>query len=150
MGSHITKGGRLPRFQSLRAAYDAAFRQWVWQVGRLQSLTAAAHPEAAAVEEARRRVAQAEAAYRQSRNLLAEFLIDSQSPNHNPSTGAATARVPEFAGRRAATVSGASKSQVERLARMLWETAGRPADSADADWYLAEQLITRTRQGPTV
>jgi hypothetical protein len=33
------------------------------------------------------------------------------------------------------------RSQVEGMAYCLWESAGCPTGSADADWYRAEQLI---------
>jgi hypothetical protein len=72
MNNQRAKGTRL---KDLRTARDAAFRQWVGEVGRWQSLRSAPNGNGAAVEEARRRAAQAEDAYRARRNLLAEFLL---------------------------------------------------------------------------
>jgi hypothetical protein len=33
--------------------------------------------------------------------------------------------------------------QIERLAYWLWQQRGMPAGSPDADWFLAEELLTR-------
>jgi len=33
--------------------------------------------------------------------------------------------------------------QVERLAYWLWQQRGMPDASPDADWFLAEELVTR-------
>jgi hypothetical protein len=61
-------------------------------------------------------VAEAEREYHERRDQLARFLM---STNHAPP-------------RRA----------IERLAYRLWEEAGRPSGTADADWYRAEALLT--------
>ncbi len=53
----------------------------------------------------------AQSAYRDSRDSLAAFFLTAQ------------------------------RSRVRRLAYQLWERAGRPRDSAEADWEHAERLI---------
>ena len=55
----------------------------------------------------------AQVAYRESRDSLADFLLTSR------------------------------RSRVRRLAYQLWERAGRPGGSAEADWNHAERLIRR-------
>jgi hypothetical protein len=58
----------------LRGAYDAAFAQLAREVGGWQELRGR-NPHPSAVEAARHRVRQAEAAYRECRNALSFALI---------------------------------------------------------------------------
>jgi hypothetical protein len=64
----------LDRFEVLRMAYDHAFEKLSQEVAVLKSKDGSGKPEA--VENLRRRVEAAEVAYRQTRDQLAEFLID--------------------------------------------------------------------------
>ncbi len=114
------------QFQRLRKAYDAAFQNWTRQVRLLESLTSGSVQDSSAIEEARRQVEQAQIAYRESRNLLAEFIMAGAAPT--PTESGAESHLDQ-------------KSQVERLAYGLWEEAGRPDDSADTDWQRAEQRV---------
>jgi hypothetical protein len=59
----------------LRAAYNVAFAQLAREVGIWQELRAR-NPHPSAVEEARHRVRQAEAAYRECRNAISSVLIE--------------------------------------------------------------------------
>ena len=67
--------GTETRFAALRAAYDGAFRQYSLHVGSLQSLLHHAAPDCTVIEEARLRVERARSEYRESRDLLALFLL---------------------------------------------------------------------------
>jgi hypothetical protein len=64
------------RFEELRIAYEAAFERFCGEVRTLKSQEAAAQPEPLA--ELRLRVAEAEAAYRETRDALASFLMEQQ------------------------------------------------------------------------
>jgi hypothetical protein len=112
------------RFAALRTAYDDAFQKFSRQVLSLQSLLRHATPDREAILEARGRVEQAQSAYRESRDLLAQSILGRDvKPAHRNVD---------------------SSCQVERLAHQLWERAGRPLGRADEHWYRAEQLIQNT------
>jgi hypothetical protein len=68
---------RPPRaqFLRLRAAYEAGFEQWSSQVYLLRSLAARSAGGGTAIHEARELVAKAQITYRQSRDVLAEFML---------------------------------------------------------------------------
>jgi hypothetical protein len=59
----------------LRGVYDAAFAQLAREVAVWQELRGR-NPHPSAVEEARHRVCQAEAAYRECRNAISSALIE--------------------------------------------------------------------------
>ena len=61
--------------EPLRAAYKAAFAQLAREVGVWEELRGR-NPHPSALEEARHRVRQAEAAYRQRRNAMSAALIE--------------------------------------------------------------------------
>ena len=133
------------RFRRLRAAYKAAFGEWSLQVRFLQAPRSCSARNSTAIQEARAQASDAQAAYRDSRDLLADFMLVRLSKikaSCGPHTSSA-ART-GIAGRpaRDANSSGRGhKPQVECLAYFLWEGAGCPTGSAEADWYRAEQLI---------
>jgi len=54
--------------------------------------------------------------YRRSRDVLAEFLLKKPGPEWKP--------------------------EVEQLAYRIWDQAGRPSGTSEADWHEAEQLVT--------
>jgi hypothetical protein len=64
-------------FQTLDAAYREAWARLLLQVNYWQSLNADPNADSVAVQKAWDAVEQAEAAYRQSRNMLAEYLLPS-------------------------------------------------------------------------
>ena len=37
----------------------------------------------------------------------------------------------------------AYENRVRAIARLLWESVGRPEDTADDDWHRAEQIVRR-------
>jgi len=119
------------RFGALRRAYEDAFRGFSLQVHLLQSLMSQPPTDGGTFEEAKRRVEQAHFAYRESRDLLAQFVQP-----HGEAGAAASSRYAQSGDRELD-----QKSRVERLAYQLWEEAGRPAGRAVEHWYLAERLI---------
>lgn len=112
------------RFEALRSAYNSAFRQFSLSVGQLRSLLSLPAPDIAAVEEAKLRVEQARTAYRESRDLLVQFMLSRDVT--------AADRGVDW------------KSQVESLAHQIWEESGRPAGKAEEHWYRAESLLRNT------
>lgn len=133
------------RLSHLLAAYKAAFGEWSLQVRLLQTLGSHSTTDRTALQKARAQVRHAQATYRGSRDLLADFMLVRLS-NIKASCGRRTspAVLTELESRQArdANSSGMDqRSQVERMAYCLWQGAGCPAGSADADWYRAEQLI---------
>jgi len=60
----------------LRAAYEEAFLQLSTQVRRLQTLVSNSAPDTAGIGDARGRVEETQAVYRESRDLLAEFILE--------------------------------------------------------------------------
>jgi hypothetical protein len=130
--------------QRLRDDYDVAFRNWSAQVRVLQSVSSSETPDRDAIEQARRWAEEAAAIYREKRNL---FL------NHVMATRSQTAgqQAPSGAGPLASAAdsqhegSAALTSPVQRLARRIWEEAGRPDGTAEADWRQAEDIIHTRR-----
>lgn len=127
--------------ERLRADCNAAFRSWTAQVRVLQSVSAGEPPDRGAVEQARRWAEEAAAVYREKRNLLLEFMMHSQgaasglhvASADNPGSAASAAALKD------------RTRQIERLARQIWEESGRPAGTAEADWYHAEQILASRR-----
>jgi hypothetical protein len=101
----------------LKQAYDSAFRNLAVKARRLQEAQNDASSGETLVREAAEGVEQATAEYQRCRNQLMKFLLP-------PGT-----RV--------------RKPHVERTAYFLWENAGRPSGTAEADWDRAQQLAAR-------
>jgi len=153
MGTGTAQG--LSRFGALRQAYDDVFQQFSLQVRLLQSLTSHSTPDREAVEEARRRVEQAHFAYRESRDLLADFMLSRHAairreegqqvvPGHPPAH-AETRHEPQ-----GSEGDLDQRFRVECLAYHLWEEAARPLGKAEEHWYRAERLIHNTLRPQTV
>ena len=62
-------------FRRLRAEYDLAFRRWEDEVRSLDLLASQPNADSKAVEQKQRLVEEAQNAYRESRNSLAQFLV---------------------------------------------------------------------------
>ena len=69
------RAGEEAQLTSLQTAYKTAFGRWALQTGRLKSLTTQSTSGSMAVREARGQVEAAQTAYRESRDLLAEFML---------------------------------------------------------------------------
>jgi hypothetical protein len=103
-----------PKYERLRAEYDAAFHRLSVEVQRLRSEMEQPSPHRAAEELTRRNADEALSAYRKCRDNLAKFLI-----------------------------SHGKQQEVEALAYRLWEEAGHPIGKPQEHWYRAEQLLGR-------
>jgi len=140
MGAEASE--RESQFVSLREAYQNAFREFSLKVHLLQSLASQETPDAREVEEAKLLVEKALDAYRESRGLLAQFMLlhgeagAAATRRHAPAQMALTGNKSQSGGRESE-----QKSLVERLAYQLWEEAGRPSGRAEEHWYRAERLI---------
>ena len=130
--------------ERLRADCDAAFRNWTAQVRVLQSVSSGDSQDKGAIEQVRGWAAEAAAVYRQKRNLFVEFMMRSQEAAgdaHAPGNLAKNA-----GGSLPGTAAPKDRArQVETLARQIWEESGRPAGTAEDDWYQAEQIIHTRR-----
>ena len=96
----------------------------------LQSLTAQPNPDRAAVEAALVEVEKSRVIYDQCRDALAEHLLSSS--NHRAEAAIPRAR-DDY------------REHVKDIAELLWETAGRPEGTAEADWRKAEEIVKRAR-----
>jgi len=140
-------GSRTPevqaQFAALRRGYEDAFQRFSQQACLLQSLLMKRPaPDKSAIEEAGRKVQQARSVYRESRDLLAQFMLshDTRAANatgRRAQTNAADAGGEPQGGER----NRDERSRVQQLAYRLWEEAGRPVGRAEEHWYRAEGLI---------
>lgn len=129
-----TTGQSQLEFHRLYSAYQDAWKRLRVEVDRWQALTCNV-VGSAAIEEARHRVACAEAAYRDSRNKVAECML-AKSTKDLTSDG----------GRRDGNgLLRTGRFRVERVAYQLWEDAGWHDGNAEADWYRAENMVQKSR-----
>jgi hypothetical protein len=110
-----------PAYERLRAAYNAAFRDWREQVNFQQCVLREPRPDTAAVQRAQRGVEQALSAYRECRDRLADYLLAGTRP--------------------------ANGAELKRLAYRLWEESGRPAGNPEEHWYRAEAMLRGANPG---
>src|SRR5579871_4554549 len=108
-------------------AYERAFHDFSERVRELQGLAANPYPDRAAIEKALLEAERARVIYDQCRDALAQALLPP----------ARRAKLPSQDSPEAVT------QRVRSIAELLWETAGRPEGTADADWRLAEQIVKR-------
>lgn len=110
-------------YRRLRAEYDAAFVRLKSEVANLTRLLEVS-PAPVEEQQARERVEQALAFYRECRGRLAKLLARWQSR-----------RPTIFAGQVE------NKQPVEELAYRLWEESGRPSGREMEHWLLAEEIL---------
>jgi hypothetical protein len=145
MGSTNRVVDEKPLLERLREDYDVAFRNWAAQVRVLQSVSSDTGRDGDATEQARLWVEEAAAVYREKRDLYLDFILES-SQIKAEAVEAASGEANTAADPRQSSDSPRDRSrQVQRLARQIWEESGRPADTADADWYRAEEIIHARR-----
>ncbi len=121
-------------FRRLYSAYQDAWKRLRVEVGRWQTGVSNGI-DGVAVEEARNRVARAEAAYRESRNKVAEYMMARSAGRLGSDAQPRD---------RSDTVGG-GQFRVERLAYQLWEDAGRRDGDSQADWYRAEKIVQKSQ-----
>jgi hypothetical protein len=105
------------RFLELRTAYEHAFRQFSFEVNQLRAIEDDPATDRAALEETRRRVAEAQSVYREARDRLVDLMLAPQGQREDRTT------------------------HVRELAHRLWEESGRPTGMADEHWRIAEQML---------
>jgi len=126
MGAEASE--RKSQFVSLRKAYEIAFREFCLKVHLLQSLASQETTDGRAVEEAKLLVEKAHDAYRESRGLLAQFMLlhgeagAAATRRHAPAQMAAAGNEPQSGWRESD-----QRSRVERPAYRFWEEADQPA-----------------------
>lgn len=137
--------------ERLRSDCDVAFRNWAAQVRVLQSISSGDPQDDGAVQQARRWADEAAVVYREKRNLLVELLMRSQEASADPHAVSTNGNSAGSNGNNAGAsqpVAEAAKDrshQVEKIARQIWEESGRPAGSAEDDWYQAEEILDTRR-----
>lgn len=132
--------------EQLRADYDAAFRNWTAQVRVLQSVDSGDPQNRGAVEEARRWAEEAASVYREKRNLFLNHVIASRSRRPKRAKLNISERpAPAVGPRQDHLVLADENNPVRRLARQIWEEAGRPAGTAEQDWLRAEEILHSRR-----
>jgi Protein of unknown function (DUF2934) len=112
MGSRVVAEGE----------YRYAFEEFSKQVRCVQSLAAAPGTDRKAFETALVELEKAHWAYNQARDTFVQSLLP------------ASAKVPEQRGADYA-------SDVQTIAELLWEGAGRPSGTAEEDWLRAEAIV---------
>jgi hypothetical protein len=132
--------------ERLREEYDVAFRNWAAQVRVLQSIDSGDPLDGGAIEQARRWVEEAAAIYQEKRNLYLNHVIASRSRQSQRVSGKAPSRPNTPAGSSPdPCVSSPEPSPIRKLARQIWEEAGRPAGTAEQDWHRAKEIIQTRR-----
>jgi hypothetical protein len=140
--------------ERLRADYDVAFRNWSAQVRVLQSIDSGDPLDRGAIEQARHWVEEAAAIYREKRNSFLNHVIASRSRETTGRTGVSGSPSPDAAGSKTPPDARAGQdrsvpteeaSPVRKLARQIWEEAGRPAGTAQDDWRRAEEILQTRR-----
>ncbi|MEX2299528.1 MAG: DUF2934 domain-containing protein [Bryobacterales bacterium] len=139
--------------ERLRADYDVAFRNWSAQVRVLQSIDSGDPLDRGAIEQARHWVEEAAAVYREKRNVFLNHVIASRSretahrtgvSGPSPEVAGSKTRPDAFAGQDR-SVPTEEASPVRKLARQIWEEAGRPSGTEQDDWRRAEEIIQTRR-----
>lgn len=113
----------------VRQAYERAFQEFSDRVRDLQCLTLHPSPDAAAINVALQELEKAHWVYDRCRDALAVELL--------PASMRGTFR------RMEPNSAEAYEDRVRAVARLLWESVGRPEDTADDDWHRAEQIVRR-------
>lgn len=140
--------------ERLRADYDVAFRNWSAQVRVLQSIDSGDPLDRGAIEQARHWVEEAAAIYREKRNVFLNHVIASRTRETTRGTGVSGSPSLEAAGSKGRPEAFAAQdrsvpteeaSPVRKLARQIWEEAGRPAGTEQDDWRRAEEILQTRR-----
>jgi hypothetical protein len=109
------------------ATYNKAFRNFSEKVRTIQHQAATRAAGPAEIEAAVLAVERARVAYSKARDAVAQQLLDS------PRESVPRARLD------------LSPIHTAEVAQLLWECAGRPEGTAEADWYRAEEIIRAVR-----
>ena len=113
----------------VQQAYERAFQEFSDRLRDLQCLTSHPSPDAAAIYVALQELEKAHWVYDRCRDALAVELLPASM------RGAFRHLAPNSAE--------AYEDRVRAVARLLWESVGRPEGTADEDWHRAEQIVRR-------
>lgn len=116
--------------QSWRA-YRIAFRNLAQRAREVQVLVGRQGLERDMVEALLLDMEKAHVAYKAARDRLAQELLES-------------ADRPQDA-RLRSILHDTTSPRVKELARLIWELKGRPANTAEADWLSAEEILRRAQ-----
>jgi hypothetical protein len=119
-----TRGDESARKAQALAAYRESFKNFSEKARFIQDMTATRNLDRSLVDAAMLELEKAHSVYVERRNTLAYFLL--------PSTARDRVGAPD---------SKFYKSQVRRVAELLWEVSGRPPGTANDDWYRAEEIV---------
>ncbi|HYL39286.1 MAG TPA: DUF2934 domain-containing protein [Bryobacteraceae bacterium] len=108
-------------------AYRRAFAEFSEKVQQVQALTAHPHPDAVRMERALLELERAHVIYGACRDQWVRHLLPSASAN-------ALVQADDEAKR-------AHEDCVRSIAELLWEGAGRPEGTAEANWRKAEEIV---------
>jgi hypothetical protein len=111
----------------LWAAYKNAFRVFSEKVRNIQREAAKPVVPPNEIEAAVLAVEKARVAYSNARNAVAKELLESPP--------GAVMEPPE-----------SSPAHTAEVAKLLWESGGRPDGTAESDWYRAEEIIRTARE----
>ena len=114
----------------VQQAYERAFQEFSGRVRDLQRLTMHPSPDAAAIYVALQELEKAHWVYDRCRDALAVELLPASM------RGTFLHTEPNSAERH--------EDHVRAVARLLWESVGRPEGTADDDWNRAEQIVRRS------
>jgi hypothetical protein len=112
----------------VQQAYECAFQEYSDRVRALQCLTLHPSPNAAAINLALLELEKAHWVYDRCRDELAIELL--------PASMRGTFRLME------PNSAEAYEDRVRAVARLLWESVGRPEGTSDDDWNRAEQIVS--------
>jgi hypothetical protein len=113
----------------VQQAYERAFQAFSDRVRALQCLTLHPSPDAAAINVALLELEKAHWVYDRCRDALAVELLPASMRGTFCRTEPNSAE--------------AHEDRVRAVARLLWESVGRPEGTADDDWNRAEQIVRR-------
>jgi hypothetical protein len=114
----------------VQQAYERAFQEFSDSARDLQRLTLHPIPDAAAIYVALQELERAHRVYDRCRDALAIELLPASMREKFFSMEPNSAE--------------AYEDRVRTVARLLWESVGRPEGTSDDDWHRAEQIVRRT------
>lgn len=111
--------------RSAEFQYRYAFENFSRAAKRVQNLTQNPSSDRSAFETALLDLEKAHLTYKSARDALVYSLLPLDGATHPPSAGAAHD----------------PRSDIQAIAELLWESAGRPDGSAEQDWRRAEAIV---------
>lgn len=122
---------------SVEIEYRSAFEDFSRKAQRVQLLTEHLGSDRKAFETALLELEKAHLAYNEARDALVHSLLPKPDPRvqHRRQTHSGGDHWPEDRS------SGEHRADVQAIAELLWESAGRPTGTAEEDWRRAEAIV---------